>query len=151
MLSSPPASTRGPVVRSCAGALVLSLAALVPAALSAWLHPHAPTWQQARVAGTLTWAEAQALTNALWIDARAAKDFARAHVPGALPLPAGEWDSHIEAVLGEWQPGRPIVVYCGGGGCQASQSVAERLRTEMGLTDVSVLAGGWHGQTEAAP
>jgi rhodanese-related sulfurtransferase len=130
----------------------LLVLAVIPAVVGAWLHPKAPGWQQAPMAGAISWAAAQALPNALWIDARSPDEFARDHVAGALSLPPAEWDAHIEKVLGEWQPGRSLVVYCGGGGCKASQAVAERLRTELGLTEVHVLTGGWSGQTtENAP
>lgn len=144
-------TTPRPPHRTCAAALALILAALVPALASAWLHPRAPAWKAAAEAGTLTWNEANALHNALWIDARTADEFTRGHVGNALSLPAADWDAHIEAVLREWSPGRPVVVYCGGGGCRASHAVAQRLRDELGLSDIHVLAGGWHGEAPPAP
>src|SRR5690606_19024005 len=113
--------------------------------VSAWLHPRPPAWEQPVTRGTLDWAAARALDGALWVDARSAEDFARAHVPNALSLPANDWHTHIEALLMAWQPDQPLVVYCGGGACQASQEVAQRLRDELGLTNVWVLAGGWTG------
>lgn len=136
---------RSGVYRSCAGAWWLAILALVPAAASAWLHPRAPAfaWERPLPAGTISRAAALELNNALWVDARSPEEFANGHVPGAILLPPREWDTHVEALLMEWQPGRPIVVYCGGGGCEASQAVARRLREELGLSDVWVLDGGW--------
>ena len=43
-------------------------------------------------------------------------------------------------------PGTPIrrvVVYCDGGGCEASRHVADRLRDKLGMKSVFVLKGGW--------
>lgn len=145
-----PAAPRPPH-RAVTAALALALAAVAPALVSAWLHPRAPAWHRVAEAGTLSWTEARALHNALWIDARSAEDFARGHVDTALSLPASAWDAHVEAVLREWSPGRPVVVYCDGDGCRASHAVAQRLRDELGLSDIHVLAGGWHGEPAPTP
>lgn len=145
------ASLRPPPLRAARVACALLLAALVPALPSAWLHPHAPSWTRTADAGDLSWAQARALRAALWIDARPADQFHRAHVPGALSLPASEWDSRIESVLAAWRPGLPVVVYCDGHGCQASRAVAQRLRDELGLPDIHVLAAGWPPPETPAP
>ena len=145
-----PASPRPPH-RPVAAAFALMLAAVVPALVSGWLHPRAPAWHAVAETGTLAWAEARALRNALWIDARSAEDFDHGHIDTAISLPASDWDAHLEAVLREWSPGRPVVVYCGGGGCRASHAVAQRLRDELGLSDIHVLAGGWPGEPRPTP
>lgn len=134
-------------------ALWIGLAAAVPACVSAWLHPRAPTWTKptAEVAGAISWSEAKALSGALWIDARSAEDFARGHVANAISLPAYEWESRIEAVLTEWSPGRAVIVYCGANNCRASDAVARRLRDELGFADVHVLAGGWQAERKDVP
>ncbi len=133
-----------PTLRRTGGiVLTLLLAAIAPALLTAWLHPRAPAWTLPAATGELTWQQARALPDPLWIDARPATEFAIAHLPGALSLPAAEWDSRIETILGEWRPGRPVIVYCGGNGCQASHDVARRLHDELGLSNIHVLAGGW--------
>lgn len=131
--------------------MVILLCVLVPAALSAWLHPEAPSWARPAEAGMISWADAQALTDALWVDARSPQEFARGHVPSALSLSPAEWDTRVEAVLIEWTPERPVVVYCGGNECQASHSVAQRLREELGITHVHVLSGGWPAGGRAMP
>lgn len=91
------------------------------------------------------------MSGALWIDARSAEDFARGHAVGALNLPAAEWDARIEAVLTEWTPGRAVIVYCGGNDCHASETVARRLREELGLGDVRVLTDGWRPDPKHTP
>lgn len=147
-----PAPRATPTLRqTCGVALALVLAAIVPALLTAWLHPRAPAWTLPATTGELTWQQARALPDPLWIDARPATEFAAAHLPGALSLPATDWDSRIETILAQWSPGRPVIVYCGGNGCQASHEVARRLRDELGLSEIHVLAGGWPTPSTPAP
>lgn len=132
--------------RSWRVALGLLLIALVPALLSAWLHPHKPT--QAR-SDEVALRVAKGWPDVLWVDARAAAAYERAHVPGAINLSAGSWEAQVGEVVAAWRPGRRMVVYCDGHGCQASREVAQRLRTELGLDDVYVLTGGWDAWVEA--
>lgn len=141
-----------PLRRAAKTGLLLALVALAPAAVSALWHPRAPAWTAPAAGdGTISWAEAHALPNPLWIDARSPEEFARGHVPTALSLPPAEWETRLEAVLIEWSPERPVVVYCGGNGCLASHAVARRLRDELGFTRVHVLADGWKGEERPAP
>jgi rhodanese-related sulfurtransferase len=140
-VASPSAQPRSTGARCARFAFGLVLVALVPALFSAWLHPHRPSWHREGEVGA---AMVSHWSDALWVDARSAEVYAQRHVPGALNLSAGSWESEIGAVLGVWSPGRRIVVYCDGHGCQASHEVAQRLRAELGLTDVYVLTGGWN-------
>lgn len=77
-----------------------------------------------------------------WIDARPRDKFAAGHIGGAVLLNEDEWSKLVPAFLDAWDPGRPVVVYCDGGSCEASQSVARRLREELKIGDVHVLKGG---------
>ncbi|MFT3831678.1 MAG: rhodanese-like domain-containing protein [Opitutaceae bacterium] len=86
----------------------------------------------------------------LWLDARPAADFARAHIPDALPLNADEWDAQIVAVIQHWQPGTRVIVYCDDRACGTSRHVAEKLRREYQFDDVRVLHGGWRAWVEAS-
>jgi len=79
----------------------------------------------------------------LWLDARPEADYARRHIPGALPLNEDSWDEHLRMMLTAWSPERKLVVYCSRQTCNASHEVAERLRKEVGLSNVYVLEGGW--------
>ena len=79
----------------------------------------------------------------LWVDARPRQDFEKGHIEGAVLLNEDEWNGLVANFLNEWDPDKPIVVYCEGGGCQASKSVANRLLTELQLENVHVLKGGW--------
>jgi len=78
-----------------------------------------------------------------WVDARPRAKFEKQHIPEAVPLNEDEWNALVPAFLDGWEPGRPIVVYCDGGACDASHAVAKRLREELQLEDVWVLKGGW--------
>ena len=80
---------------------------------------------------------------ALWLDARPDVDYARRHIPGALPLNEDHWDEQLQMMLTAWSPERKLVVYCSRQTCNASHEVAERLRKEVGLSNVYVLEGGW--------
>jgi len=119
---------------------LLMALALVPALLCAWLHPKKPSWQS----DELTVAAAQALgARAIWVDARAAKDFEKTHVPGAISLNEDAWSEQLPALLDAWSPEKTVVVYCSSLSCHTSREVANRLRDEVGLSPVFVLQGGW--------
>lgn len=81
-------------------------------------------------------------TEPLWIDARSTSAYQAGHIPGATLLNESDWSALVPGVLRHWRPGRPVVVYCGDAGCQASEAVARRLR-ELGIEPVYVLEGGW--------
>ncbi len=136
-------AVRIPLLRCVAGVLLL---ALVPALLSAWLHPRKPSWERT---GEVALSTVAGWADVLWIDARPATAYSEAHVPGALNLPSGAWESHIETVLIAWAPERRVVVYCDGHSCRASHEVAARMRTELGLENVHVLTGGWDAWRQA--
>ncbi|PYL67744.1 MAG: hypothetical protein DMF20_02670 [Verrucomicrobia bacterium] len=80
---------------------------------------------------------------AIWIDARPDNEFARDHVPGAIPLNEDRWNELLPQFLAAWSPGKKIVVYCSAQSCDLAREVAERLRKEAQLPDVFVLDGGW--------
>ena len=79
----------------------------------------------------------------LWLDARPAADFARDHIPEALPLNPDDWDSQIVPVITRWQPGTHVIVYCDDSACGSSRAVADKLRREYQFDEVVILHGGW--------
>ena len=127
-------------LRQCA--ILLGLA-LIPALVSGaiQLRWHA---QEPLAPGEVTVATAQALgADVQWVDARSRAKFDHAHIAGALLLNEDEWDVLIAPFLDAWDADKTIVVYCDGGGCEASHKVADRIRTDLKIGNVYVLKGGW--------
>ncbi|EIP96765.1 Rhodanese-related sulfurtransferase [Opitutaceae bacterium TAV1] len=140
-------------------AVALIVVAMLPAALSAWLHPRVPVWPSAeRLAvaeaeareGEIGLAElkaaafyGQSQSHVLWVDARKAEAFAAAHIPGAINLNEDTWESLLEGFVEAWDGAAPVVVYCDSTECDSSRAVAARIRHEFGATRVFTLKGGW--------
>ena len=78
---------------------------------------------------------------ALFIDSRSRKEYEAGHIPGAVSVPydAGK-KSPTPADLAVPQD-RTLVVYCHGGGCQMSISLAKAL-SSSGFKDIKIYAGG---------
>jgi rhodanese-related sulfurtransferase len=126
------------IARACRQLLVLLALALVPATVSGFLQLHrvAPE-PQIDAATVRTWGD-----RVLWVDARPRREFDAGHIDGAVLLNEDEWNELIPRFLDEWDPDVPVVVYCGGGGCQASKAVAARLRNKLQMENIHVLKGG---------
>ena len=120
-------------------ALLMFLAAW-PALAAAFLHPSRP--DPARVPTVEASTVRAWKTPFLWVDARPRGEFLRNGIPGAISLPEDDWERSIDAFLDAWDAGTPVVVYCEGGDCGTSESVARRLRKEAGITQIYVLKGG---------
>jgi rhodanese-related sulfurtransferase len=83
----------------------------------------------------------------LFIDSRHTASYDSGHVPGAMSLPADEFDGY--RVQFESMPrSQPLVVYCDGEECNSSVAVAIRL-TGMGFTNVRTFFGGWDSWVKA--
>lgn len=132
--------------------LGLLLLATLCAALAATVDPRARALLRDRpAADELTLAEARGHRGPLlWIDARSADEYARGHLPEAVPLNLAEWDRQIGPLLARWQPGARVVIYCDDRACGTSRRVATRLREEYQLDDVWILHGGWAAWEKAA-
>jgi rhodanese-related sulfurtransferase len=125
-------------------ALLILLAALVPASLTTAFHPRRPPWSEETLAPgeemlstVLAWGE-----DVVWVDARPAEDYGAERVPGAILLNLEGWDQLFPEFLDRWAPGKRVVVYCSAATCELSREVAERLR-KNGIPSVYVLKGGW--------
>jgi len=132
--------------------LLLLLLALIPATLSALLHPRRPAWTQQELGpGELLLSDVAVWRDApLWIDARTRAKFEQARIPGAVLLNEDQWDELLPGVLAAWKPDQSIVVYCDDRLCDSSHAVAARLR-EAGVSPVFVLKGGWEAWKGAHP
>ena len=123
-------------------ALVLALA-LVPALVSGawqlqWRKQEPLAAGEVRLATARMWGD-----QVQWVDARPRAKYERTHIPGALLLNEDEWEALVGPFLDAWDADKTLVVYCDGGSCEASQAVAERIRTELKIGGVYVLKGGW--------
>lgn len=125
-------------------AALLLLAAL-PALVWAGVHRHPPAAVETIADGEITVSAALALgENVLWVDARTRGQFERGHIPGALLLNEDDWDELSGPFLDAWETGQVVIVYCDGGGCDASHAVAKRLKEDFQIdNDIKVLKGGW--------
>jgi len=133
--------------------VAILLLAILPAIAAGLWHPRRPAWQSDEV--TLAVASAW-VPDVVWVDARPDADFARAHIPGAVPLNEDRWNDLLPALLDQWEAGsgkspRKIVVYCSSLSCQTSHDVARRLREEAGMPNVFVLQGGWEAWRREHP
>ncbi len=79
---------------------------------------------------------------ALFIDARPAEQYAAGHIPGAISLPAQDFDKVFPAVADKIEASPFLVVYCEGEECSDSIHVAERL-VEFGFLGTRVMVDGF--------
>jgi len=80
--------------------------------------------------------------SALFLDARTDYEYAEGHIPGALNLPAYEFEERFPDLADLIEEAPSLVVYCGGIECSDATEIAERL-LEVGHTDVYVFESGW--------
>ena len=80
---------------------------------------------------------------AVAIDCREPNEWNLGHIPGALHIPRGILETHIEGAVPR---GRAIVLYCASG--NRSALAADTLQ-QMGYQDVVSMSGGFRGWAEA--
>lgn len=81
--------------------------------------------------------------SAHFVDAREDHEWVEGHLRGAIHIPASAIYQNIERVLHLVPPNEKMIVYCGGGQCEASHHVAEALDRDFHFTDVSIYTKGW--------
>jgi rhodanese-related sulfurtransferase len=81
--------------------------------------------------------------NARFIDAREESDYAAGHLRGAIHLPSSAIFANNERVTSQVALDDCLIVYCGGGGCEASHNVSDALQREYGFTRVLIYDKGW--------
>jgi rhodanese-related sulfurtransferase len=125
-------------------AVVLLILAAIPALAARFFHPQRPPAERdLAYPPEISVRAARALDEVLWVDAREAADYDAGHIPGAIPLPPGEWEAYFDGFLDEWNPERPVVVYCSSLKCEASKEVGRRLTNELDEGRIYILKGGW--------
>lgn len=80
----------------------------------------------------------------LFVDARSSEDYLAGHIKGAVSLPVGQYDEHIDDFLERYDRDHPIVTYCSGRICEDSHLLA-RLLMERGYMNISVMIDGFPG------
>jgi len=84
----------------------------------------------------------------IFVDARSPEDFAEGHIKGAVSLPVGRFEEHIEAFLERYPPQVSIVTYCSGRTCSDSHHLAGFL-LEYGYDKINVFIDGFPGWKSA--
>ena len=79
---------------------------------------------------------------ALFLDARDPAEYEKGHIPGAIRLTNAEAQNEPERMKALPVQGRPTIVYCEGGTCEASLELA-RFLLESGFKKVLVYMGGY--------
>jgi rhodanese-related sulfurtransferase len=99
----------------------------------------------------ITLAEAQrlhAMKGVVFADGRNHSEWEASHIPGAISLPVGEFDTRYEAAKKQLKKAKVIVTYCHGESCRLSDHLAQQL-VGKGHTNVAVYAGGFPGWSGA--
>jgi len=82
----------------------------------------------------------------LFIDSRGGDDFAAGHIPGALSVPLERIQRSRKTAPGlvtlDFPGAQTLIVYCEGGDCQTSISLAKIIH-DKGYKDIRIFAGGW--------
>jgi rhodanese-related sulfurtransferase len=79
-----------------------------------------------------------------FVDARSLGDYESSHIPGAISLPVGQFDEHIESFMNQYPLDQPIITYCSGRTCEDSHHLA-RLLLEAGYSEVRIFIDGFPG------
>jgi rhodanese-related sulfurtransferase len=79
---------------------------------------------------------------ALFIDARSADQYADAHIPYAVTLPADAFDDKFPDAADRIESNPFIIVYCEGGDCSDAIHVGERL-VEYGFLGIRIMVDGF--------
>jgi rhodanese-related sulfurtransferase len=125
-------------------ALLLILLAVVPAIGEIVYFREKVSWQSRIPASQIVDLDlVRSWGNVIWVDARPDNEYREDHIPGAVLLNEDRWNELLPQFLGQWTPGKKVVVYCSAKSCNLAGDVARRLRDEARLNDVFVLEGGW--------
>ncbi len=138
----PERQVANPLVKSNIPAL--PLAASVPTNSASVTTTPAPLTTNAS-ASTVRWLEIKHLLEAgqiVLVDGRAKTAYDIEHIPGAVSLPTESEPAEFLAFATKHPQNTAIVVYCGSENCDAAHELAEKLRKELGFTNVKEMPGG---------
>ena len=77
------------------------------------------------------------------VDVREPEEVSRGTIPGAVPIPRGTLELHIDEVAPD--KNSKVVLYCGGG---SRSALAAQSIKKMGYKNPISLAGGWKAWTQ---
>lgn len=115
-----------------------------------WKNYNPPSWAQ-------DWDHIDLETARKWnqdptvvfVDARAKVEYDQSHIPGAIPMPLGEFDKYYAEYETKIKNASKLVTYCHGIGCKLSDKVAQRLYRDKGHKNVASFFGGWPQWSQA--
>ena len=87
-----------------------------------------------------------------FIDGRVEDEYVAGHVPGAFhmtPAELSRLSQDAMDALAFLDPGMPVVIYCYGGACEASEDLAILLENSHGFADVRILVDSFEAWEEA--
>lgn len=84
----------------------------------------------------------------VFVDGRSYREWQRSHIPGALALPAGEFDKRYPLLRAALVHAKVVVCYCHGKSCGVADYVAQRL-ADRGHRNLAVYSGGYPEWKEA--
>ncbi len=76
------------------------------------------------------------------VDGRSMSEWEQSHLPGALPLPLGQFDQQYAKYRARLKRAKIIIAYCHGKGCRLSDALCQRL-VDKGYHNVAVYWGGF--------
>jgi rhodanese-related sulfurtransferase len=77
----------------------------------------------------------------LFVDARAEVEWEQGHLPGAIPLPAGEFEKYYAKYKSKIKKAKVLIPYCHGAGCHLSDKTCQQL-VGKGFKNVVGFFGG---------
>lgn len=105
-----------------------------------------------RLGARIGLAESRALWEsglAIYLDSRKKSEYEEGHIQNALLFPADDMGStHAREAMQFLDPDLPVVIYCNGGSCDASELVAIRLQ-QLGYRRVHVMIDGFPAWKDA--
>jgi rhodanese-related sulfurtransferase len=144
-LTLPAPEQSAPATAPAATATGAGGAAAVPAAAAT----ESAAWMVHTEEAKALYERAQSLGDVFFVDARNADEHGAGHIPGSYHVPPDAfYGGQYPAALEEIPKSSRVVVYCGGGACDASKLVALRFR-EAGFGDVVVYQDGFTGWSAA--
>jgi rhodanese-related sulfurtransferase len=84
----------------------------------------------------------------VFVDGRGYQEWQSSHIPGALPLPVGEFDKRFPMVKRKLARAKIVVTYCHGASCGLAETLAQLL-SDQGLRNVAVFYEGFPAWAES--